>query len=345
MVKHGSNHIGSPAIGVFLALIGTFCAGLGNVFLRKSALIGESTRPWLQRKYYLLGTFCLAAPLSILNGCALAMAPLSLIAPTAGVTTIWSITMASCGFAGVREPLSRSQLASILLVIYGIYLVASSRGGRSTQLSAAQQAGVVGSFGFVSCWLAALAFGTSIKRLKTWLPPSTAVIATAFFAAMCAAISQAFLKYVATTIGHVCVEKSLADVDLLLLGTSIVGLITTPALNLYLLGETMASSSVLVGVGTYEGLNICMTATWGIYFFKDTAAYTHAGFVRLFAGLALSIVGVVVINHVPKPDSEEPTPNASGFDNPESSKFEEALPLAARDPSGDPTGREGPSTC
>ena len=93
---------------------------------------------------------------------------------------------------------------------------------------------------------------------------------------------------------HAWLRGSAISAPLLLMGA--VGLVTSPPLNLYLLGETIASGTVLVAVGTYEALVIVLTAMWGIVFFSDLDHYRPTQALLLVGGLLLTLLGVVALN-------------------------------------------------
>ena len=125
------------------------------------------------------------------------------------------------------------------------------------------------------------------------MPSSSAFVLTAFFGAMCAAVSQSFLKFVSLAI-HALLGGE--HVPPLVLAVGLIGLATSPPLNLYLLGETIASGTVLVAVGTYEALVIVLTAVWGILFFDELEHYRTQQAVLLIVGLLVTLMGVAALN-------------------------------------------------
>lgn len=135
---------------------------VGNLFLRKSALEDESALPLLKRRQYLMGTFVLVGPLTCVNSVAVALAPLSLIAPCAALTTVWSVWLASCGFLGIVEPFSRDDVGCTLLVVLGIAMVTRSRPEGSVEMDASELSTAIGSAGFISAWLATLVFASCV---------------------------------------------------------------------------------------------------------------------------------------------------------------------------------------
>ena len=283
--------VGYDIIGVVAAVSGTFMTATGNIYLRKSALLKETDMPILQRSYWLFGTFMLVVPLTALNTVALALAPLSLLAPCAALTTVWSVWLVSCGCLGIFEEITRQDVASTLLVAVGIALVTSSRGDGMGAASVHSLTRHIASPYFLSAWVVTVACGSSIRFVKHLLSKRVAFISTALFAAACAACSQSFLKFMANG-GAAYIRGEHVNVRILFL--ALIGLSTSPPLNLYLLGETIASGTVVVAVGTYEALVIVLTAGWGIFFFDELAAYGPVPILVLISGLLLTLVGVVV---------------------------------------------------
>ena len=282
----------AATLGVVSAATGTLITATGNLYLRKSALEDEAELPLLRRRYWMTGTCLLVVPLTVFNALACALTPLSLLAPCAGLTTVWSVWLASCGCLGIVEPFSRYDVACSLLVL-GVTLVTSSRGHKQEEHTIDDLTDVVGSARFIGAWLIVVVFGASLGPVKARMPSSSAFVLTAFFGAMCAAVSQSFLKFVSLAI-HALLGGE--HVPPLVLAVGLIGLATSPPLNLYLLGETIASGTVLVAVGTYEALVIVLTAVWGILFFDELEHYRTQQAVLLIVGLLVTLMGVAALN-------------------------------------------------
>ena len=84
---------------------------------RRPAATGYATA-W--RWHFYAGLFILIGNASLLDVVAFAITPLSLIAPFAGMTIVFTLLLAACGCVGVHERPPRDAMTAIALVVTGV---------------------------------------------------------------------------------------------------------------------------------------------------------------------------------------------------------------------------------
>ena len=88
--------------GLVLITITTFTTAVGLLLFKRSADV-ESHLPLWQRWRWWCGFFLTTILLAVMDSIAYAMTPLSLIAPFAGLTIVWSSLLSSLGCCGFHE--------------------------------------------------------------------------------------------------------------------------------------------------------------------------------------------------------------------------------------------------
>lgn len=242
-----------------------------------------------------------AVVLSIFQTVAVNLVPLSLIAPFAGLTTLWSVLFAGTGLFGIREEVSCVDTISFALVIGGIVLMAASRASSPLPETSVQElSNFIASAPFLAWWLVIISLCQIVPRVMRRkdgshrLPPTVAVVVLASLGASTAACSQSFLKFIAMSVPAYLLGAP--GVQLHVLVGSIVGIAMTAPHTLWILGKTLAAGMVVLAVPTYEALCILTTAGVGILFWNDLANYSPGALTALALGLGLTMCGVVLLN-------------------------------------------------
>lgn len=241
--------------------------------LMKASADLEGDRPLCQRYRWMGGLSCMigAAPLSV---GALASIPLSMAAPFAGLTIVFSLLLAATGLLSERELLSPSEVGCALLVLAGVTTVATS-GPRAPSGEPAPSVDALLSrfhdadFRLFACALASpIAFWAPFVALPRLRPAwyadfaarKTGTVASALCAAACGALSQLCLKVIAVCAGRISLSGEPAADNPLERGgfwLAVCGLLLMAPLQLFLLDATLASASVSFGVPIYQARPRC----------------------------------------------------------------------------------------
>lgn len=220
---------------------------------------------------WLLGFSLLGIVATTVDVIVLGMVPLSVVAPFAGLTIVFSVLLASSGLViSPAERLSRSDTGCILMVLVGVTLV-SAFGPHTDRTPALEE--LVSALSrpqfFLFVIVAAVASAINLCPLNlggsaacpTWAVP----VLSAFAAASCGCLSQLMLKLVSTAIGEL--HRSHGEAGGPALCFAIAGLLISAPLHLNLLNKTLAGAACTVSVPCYQFLMMfCTTAAGGLLF-------------------------------------------------------------------------------
>ena len=106
-------------VGVVFMVLGSLSSATGMLYLKRASL-GPNPPPWWRNVYFYAGLFMLIGNASLLDVVAFAITPLSLIAPFAGMTIVFTLLLAACGCVGVHERPPRDAMTAIALVVTGV---------------------------------------------------------------------------------------------------------------------------------------------------------------------------------------------------------------------------------
>ena len=268
-------------LGVSLISIGCLSSAIGLLAMKWSATV-EADRPLHRRVRWWFGFLFLVVNATAIDVVAFGITPLSLIAPFAGLTIVFTALLASTGWLHVREALSPADVACIAVVLLGVTLVSVYGPHPADELPLSQMMQNFLHPQFVA--FSASTLTTVVAWLVVWKAPPCArcrpapdgpvtTLLSAFTAAVCGALSQLFLKIVSVAI-KVQVEGSGApwrpgDATYPLAWAALLGLAATAPTQLYLLNTTLASSTVALSVPLYQSLMILLTVTAGGIFFRE----------------------------------------------------------------------------
>ena len=202
-------------LGIILITIGCLSSAVGMLFMKWSMDV-EADLQLCRRRRWALGFFFLVVNATVIDIIAFGITPLSMIAPFAGLTIVFTSLLASTGWLHVRERLSPTAIGCTALVLVGVTLVSIFGPHPRDELPLVRmQANFVHPqfLGFAA---------VTITSVGTWLlvstlppcagcrPRSDGMLTTflsAWSAAVCGALSQLFLKIVAVAL-KVRVERS-----------------------------------------------------------------------------------------------------------------------------------------
>ena len=320
--------------GLVLVACNTFTTAVGLLLFKRSSDL-ESHRSLLLRPRFWCGIFFTVVVLAVTDSIAYSMTPLSLIAPFAGLTMVWSALLAHVGCFGFRERLTRTDVACTALVLAGVTLVTSVGAHGDPDPTVAELQADFSSplflcyaaftYAAVTSWLAV----SLCPCGRPYRPSPKSVMVTmlcAYCAAACASLTQVFMKVLSSAVRVGTRDgASLWREPLLYIAAG--GLATSAPTQLYLLNSSLASSSVTLAVPAYQSLVIILTIATGGIFFQEFAGYTPAAAASFVAAVLMVMAGLAVLSYQ---HQERPTATAL-----------EELEAGARLATGSPGGARG----
>lgn len=204
----------------------------------------------------------------MLTSLAMALAPLSLIAPVAGLSIVFSAVLAHFGCVmGVRERLNGVEWGCTALVLFGVLLAASfgPQNDAVPDYHRAQTAFSGPAFLFFTFTCVSVIVGWTTFWLAPCFRkrrPAYDSLVTSFFsgysAAACGAFSQLFLKVIMVAV-RTMINGDSSPLSMPVTWCAAVGLAACAPLQLYLLNMTLASGAVTFTVPLYTSLIMILT--------------------------------------------------------------------------------------
>lgn len=258
-------------VGMGVASFSCLLSTIALLMMKRSADL-ESGLPICKRYRWLAGFTLNTTSELFLTSLAMSLAPLSLIAPVAGLSIVFSALLAHWGCVmGVRERLTRVDWLCTALVLFGVVLATSfgPQNDAVPEYARVQRSFLGPAFIFFSLTCITVIFGWTTFWMApcfAYWRPGPSSLTTAFFsgysAAACGAFSQLFLKIVMVAI-RTLINGDSSPLWMPVTWGSAVGLATTAPLQLYLLNMTLASGAVTFTVPLYTSLIMILTIAAG----------------------------------------------------------------------------------
>ena len=112
-------------LGVAFMVLGTLSSACGMLLLKRATLGPAPVPPWYKNVWFWSGMSLIVVNASLLDIVAFAVTPLSLIAPFAGLTIVFSVVLVGVGCFGVREKPSTFSVISVGLIVLGVTMAAT----------------------------------------------------------------------------------------------------------------------------------------------------------------------------------------------------------------------------
>mmetsp|Transcript_992 Transcript_992/g.2673 ORF Transcript_992/g.2673 Transcript_992/m.2673 type:complete len:392 (+) Transcript_992:2-1177(+) len=331
-------------VGVGAIVVGCFCSAIGLV-LMKASTQQEAHLPWHARKRWALGFVFLVVNATVCDTLALALAPLSLLGPFAGLTIVFSTLLAQHGAIAFAEAVAALRWASIGVIIVGVGLV-SAFGPHSTMPVTEENVyRLLTNTSFVV--FGSVSAAAIISVVIIWVVGHDFVHARAvvpllaYAAASCGALSLCFLKVLSMALAGTVTGESPGELFSAHCAFSLLAILIMAPLQLALLNSCLVRSPVSYAVPLYESLLIILTVTAGGTFYQEFEHYKGHYFFGFIAGVVLTIAGLVLLassddghHSVLGGDDEASDPD---LEPAERARAREAREAAARASSGDPT--------
>jgi len=257
---------------------------------------------WRRWRWW-LGFFLLVVNATAIDLIAYGITPLSLIAPFAGLTIVFSSLLAATGCLIEREvPSARGAMAT-LLVLTGVTIVSvfAPHGDGSPDtphLSTASIAFTAASAGYTFAWLLISRLGS----VDAAAPICT--LAASLASACCGMITQVAIKQISMAVVSSLQASAFIGWRNPTLWAALAAVPFSAPLQLWLLNGTLAAARVGYAVPTYQSLLILMTtAAAGLIFgeFDDVTPTQMAWFA---GGVGCAIVGLAILTATPQDASE-----------------------------------------
>jgi hypothetical protein len=295
-------------IGIMCLLVGCFFAAIGMVLMKASAQI-ESRLPWHRRTRWFLGCTSLVVNASVMETCALALAPLSLLAPFGGCTIVFSTLLARCGALSDREAVHDSRWLAICVMLVGVTVVSIYGPHSGVEVTEENVYYLLGGRGFllfaggstvaIACVSVVWCRGPGEGPL-----PSTLVPLLAYASASCGALSISALKVVALALRSLAEPRAAGARNELLAPHSwlaAAALVVYAPLQLALLNSAIVQSPVSYAVPMYESLLIVLSIVAGGTFYREFDGMSAQATYGFVAGVAVTVGGVclLALSHAP----------------------------------------------
>lgn len=112
-------------LGVGFMVLGTLSSACGMLLLKRATLGPGPVPPWYKNVWFWAGMLLIVVNASLLDIVAFAVTPLSLIAPFAGLTIVFSVVLVGVGCFGVREVPSPMTMISVGVIVFGVTIAAT----------------------------------------------------------------------------------------------------------------------------------------------------------------------------------------------------------------------------
>ena len=317
-------------LGVALVIYGCWNSAMGMAFIKQSSDV-ERDRRCICRPRFWIGTLILLGNSAVVDLTTFSLLPISMIAPFAGLTIVFSLIIANTGCLGPKETITLTDGMHISLVLIGVTVV--SLFGPQSGVAEVRYEQIMSEFksagfilyaainlGIVSLWVVF----TCVPSLKRHLPSEQmqgqlfVTVFSAYAASTCGALSKIFLKVVAAAARQFFSDSSPSNrpgpfgewriyVAGALLGACAI-------LQIYLLNATLASSPVGIAVPMYQSMSIVLTILAGGAFFHEFAEVSPLSLFVFILGVACATAGLALLSRATTQDAGEspmPTPKPS----------------------------------
>jgi len=201
-------------LGICLIMLGCLMSAAGMLFMKQSSVAYEHTlKPW-QRWRFGIGLLLLVVNAAAVDVVVYGIVPLSIIAPFAGMTIVFTTLLSAAGVITERQLPSRRGAAGTLLVVAGLACVSSfgprgdGRAASDPSLSPAALSLVCAALSFGSAWLA-LRCGSAFES-RIWRRGSAATtLCTALASACFGMATNVAMKRVSALASECVADRSL----------------------------------------------------------------------------------------------------------------------------------------
>lgn len=310
-------------LGIICVLVGTFFSATGMVLMKASAQV-EAKLPWHRRHRWFLGCTSLIVNATVMETLALALAPLSLLAPFAGCTIVFSTLLARCGAISAQESVHGTRWAAIGVTLVGVTIVSLYGPHDGVEVTEDNVYALLSGRAFVVFGAGSTA-AIGLVCALWWCEPggvrreSRLLPLLAYAAASCGALSLCFLKVLALAIRSASEARPPGARNELLAPhalLALLALLSYAPLQLVLLNCVLAASPVSYGVPAYESLLILLSVVAGGTFYREFDGMSAALTTGFVAGVVVTVCGLAMLalSHAHAEAKRAPPPALAGGD-------------------------------
>jgi len=278
-------------LGLATIVMGCLSSACGFLLMKRSGQV-EAQLPCLRRWRWMLGFLCLAVVQTVCDAMSLSLLPLSVVAPFAGLTIVFSCLLAASGCCGEAEAIGTTDLIGGAATLVGIGAVSTFAPHEAKEVTLAEASSSLIEPAFavpfvflvlgVGCCLGARLLGRTVH-----------VMLCAGGAATCAALSQLALKLVSLAVRE-AVEGGEGGMPPLAL-IALAGLGVTAPSQLTLLNAALGAAKASVAVPLYQGATVSLTTLSGGLAFHEFGGLEPLQGVGYTLGLVVATAGLLVL--------------------------------------------------
>ena len=289
-------------LGVAFMVLGTLSSACGMLLLKRATLGPAPVPPWYKNVWFWAGMSLIVVNASLLDIVAFGVTPLSLIAPFAGLTIVFSVVLVGIGCFGVREKPSTFSVISVGLIVLGVTMAATFGPHEDRALRPADMQVIldghpgIAALGFAGAPLVlfvALAQRQWEVQSKAVLQSPIGSLTAALTGALFGGLTQLLFKTCATavlqffqtggnpwdSIGSMCLQLCCA-------ASCAVG-------QVVFLNVAIASSPVAYAVPAYQSALLLITLTLAGWLLEEFAHMEPLHYVLFAVGCGLVLLGIV----------------------------------------------------
>ena len=265
-------------VGFQLGVVGSVSSAIGLNLIRASNVLDSPTTALFKRWRFLLGILFANVLTSVLDTIALSLAPLSVLAPLGALTVVLSLAVAHVGACGLTEPLNRSHLAPVSLIVFGIVIITMVGAKPEVDLTMEHITATPGTVLFfvasgsaIFSWLVRLLGGNLARRffgIEGRSTPTTMALCSALTAGLAAANAKTMMKFLSTDVRARAsgLEGAMSMHGVVLAS---IGLPIFAVLQIYLLNVALRTGRIVLSVPTYMSSTITASMLAGACVFDD----------------------------------------------------------------------------
>ena len=289
-------------LGVAFMVLGTLSSACGMLLLKRATLGPPPVPPWYKNVWFWSGMSLIVVNASLLDIVAFAVTPLSLIAPFAGLTIVFSVVLVGIGCFGVREKPSTFSVISVGLIVLGVTMAATfgpheDRALRPAdmQLILDEHPGILalGFSGAPLVLIVALAQRQWEATSKVVLQSPMGSLTAALTGALFGGLTQLLFKTCATAVlqffqtgGFPWASMSSMCLQLCCAASCAVG-------QVVFLNVAIASSPVAYAVPAYQSALLLITLSLAGWLLEEFAHMDPLHYALFTAGCGLVLLGIV----------------------------------------------------
>lgn len=289
-------------LGVGFMIMGTLSSAVGMLLLKRATLGPEPIPPWYKNGWFWAGMTMIVINASVLDIVAFAVTPLSLIAPFAGLTIVFSVVLVGMGCFGVRETPTTFGIVSVGLIVFGVTMAATfgpheDRALRTTdmQLILDEHPGIfwLGMSGAPFVLTVALAQRQCQSSFSRLLASPMGSLLAALTGALYGGLTQLLFKTCATAAVQFVQTGGFPWPSVASMVQQLVCAVSCAVGQVVFLNVAIASSPVAYAVPAYQSALLLITLSLAGWLLEEFAHMDPLHYVLFSLGCGLVLLGIV----------------------------------------------------